>query len=137
MLLAETPITILCTAVLNGNLAFLPHLLTRIKIERARIAAVPTFLVDLGRACQPDAWICEATGGLGMLVAMDGMGYDAFDIGAKDALYTHPQTVQRLRETIATPLAAGPWIATARRGDTLLAFSAKADFKLPEQPILS
>src|SRR5512142_2385980 len=110
MLTEPTPVSLLYTAALEGRLALLPRLLTRIKQERAAIHGIP-LLVDLGRSCTADAWICEATGGRGMLVAMDAMGYDAFHIGPQDMLYTQPAAVDQLRAVIQTPLAAGPWTA--------------------------
>ncbi|HVO69079.1 MAG TPA: hypothetical protein VMT24_03475 [Aggregatilineaceae bacterium] len=127
---AEIPITLLYTAALGGDLALLPRLRTRIRAEQANLSGT-MLLVDLGRACAPEVWICEATKGIGMLVAMDGMGYDAFHIGPKDALYAQPQDVLRLRATIATPLAAGPWVGAASRGGTGVVFSALDDFAAP------
>jgi hypothetical protein len=112
-----TPVTLLYTAALEGRLTLLPTLFTRLRMERQR--AEISLLVDLGRACAPGTWICEATDGRGMLVAMDGMGYDSFHIGPLDALYTQPALVQQLQQVITTPLAAGPWTGTsARRGLT-------------------
>jgi hypothetical protein len=137
MIPGEEPVSVslLYTARLGGDLALLPRLMTRIQQVRFRSAAL-NFLVDLGRACLPETWICTATNGLGMLVAMDGMSYDAFHIGPQDALYARPQEVMKLRETIATPLAAGPWVATASRRGIILAFGATADFHAPQPATL-
>jgi hypothetical protein len=110
-----TPLTLLYTAALAGQLELLPRLFTRIEQERAAIGG-NVLLVDLGESCRAGAWICEATQGRGMLVAMDAMGYDAFHIGPRDALYTQPELVERIRQIILTPLAAGPWMAPISRG---------------------
>ncbi len=115
MLEQTTPLTLLYTAALGGQLELLPRLFTRIEQERATIDG-PIVLVDLGQSCQPGAWICEATGGRGMLVPMDAMGYDAFHIGPRDMLYTQPALVEQIRQIILTPLAAGPWLAPVNRG---------------------
>jgi hypothetical protein len=111
----ESRVTLLYTAALGGRLNMLPRLFTRIRQERGENKAM--LLVDLGRSCRMDEWLCRVTDGRGMLVAMDGMGYDAFHIGAFDPLYAQPAVVESLKGVIVTPLAAGPWIATARRGD--------------------
>src|SRR5713226_1788509 len=105
MLTEPAAVALLYTASLGGRLELLPRLMTRIRQERTR----PTLLVDLGRSCAPGTWICDATGGRGMLVAMDAMGYDAFHIGPGDLLYMQPAMVNQLRQIILTPLAAGPW----------------------------
>jgi hypothetical protein len=111
--------------MLDGRLPILPFLFTRLRQERATEGQ--TLLVDLGRSCQPGAWICDTTGGRGMLVAMDAMGYDAFHIGPLDALYTQPALVQQIRQVIATPLAAGPWFArVVRKGRTFVLYNAAA-----------
>jgi hypothetical protein len=117
------PITLLYTAALEGRLALLPTLFTRIRQERASVAGI-TLLADLGRSCAPGEWLCHATDGRGMLVAMDAMGYDAFHIGAQDMLYTRPAAVQRLREVIQTGIAAGPWCAVVQRSDMRFVFAA-------------
>ena len=123
MLTEPAAVALLYTASLSGRLELLPKLMTRIRQERTG----PTLLVDLGRSCAPDAWICDATGGRGMLVAMDAMGYDAFHIGPGDALYTQPAIVEQLRGVILTPLAAGPWSGVARRSGMVFRFAARVD----------
>jgi len=121
-----TPLRILYTAALHGRLDQLPYLFTVIRQERAE-ATGPTVLVDLGRSCMADTWICDATQGRGMLVAMDAMGYDAFHIGQMDALYAQPALVQQIKQVIATPLAAGPWHATTtRQGVQICWYNASA-----------
>jgi hypothetical protein len=110
-----TSLTLIYTAALAGQLELLPRLFTRIEQERAAVNG-PVILIDLGQACRAETWICEATQGRGMLVAMDAMGYDAFHIGPRDALYTRPELVEQIRQIILTPLAAGPWMAPVNRG---------------------
>jgi hypothetical protein len=107
-------------------LDLLPRLFTRIRQERAAVDGI-TLLVDLGRSCMAGAWICDATDGRGMLVAMDAMGYDAFHIGPADPLYSQPGTVQQLRAVIVTQLAAGPWAATVSRSDKVFVFVSSLD----------
>jgi hypothetical protein len=125
MLEQDTAITLIYTAALEGRIALLPTLFTRIKQERHPDQI--SLLVDLGRSCATDTWICEATEGRGMLVAMDAMGYDAFHIGPQDALYTQPALVQQIRQIIATPLAAGPWLGkVTRKGLTFVFANAAA-----------
>ena len=123
MLTEATNVALLYTASLGGRLALLPKLMTRIRQERTG----PTLLVDLGRACVEGAWICDATDGRGMLVAMDAMGYDAFHIGPGDALYSQPALVEQMRGHIMTPFAAGPWSGVARRSGVVFRFAARFD----------
>ncbi|MBX3081745.1 MAG: hypothetical protein KF716_08920 [Anaerolineae bacterium] len=125
MLEQNTSVTLIYTAALEGRLALLPKLFTRIRQERQPDHL--SLLVDLGRSCAAETWICDATEGRGMLVAMDAMGYDAFHIGPLDALYTQPALVQQIRQIIATPLAAGPWLGKAtRKGLTFVMANAAA-----------
>jgi hypothetical protein len=114
LLADQTPLTILYTASLAGRIDLLPRLYTRIRRERETRSG-PCLLVDLGQSCVPGTWICEATAGRGMLVAMDAMGYDAFHIGPRDALYTQPALVSQVRQIVVTPFAAGPWSASVNR----------------------
>lgn len=72
----EKSLTVLYTAGLRGDLALLPRLYTFIK----RLKAPETgrvLLIDAGDACDPSVWHCAVTGGRSMLIALDGMGYDA------------------------------------------------------------
>ncbi|MEP7289854.1 MAG: hypothetical protein ABI947_29235 [Chloroflexota bacterium] len=128
MLTEPTTLRVLYTASLGGRLAVLPKLMTAIRQERATSAG-PALLVDLGRSCAADTWICKATDGRGMLVAMDAMGYDAFHIGAADPLYTQPGIVSQLRDVIQTPLAAGPWSGVVRRTGMVFGFAARFDVR--------
>ncbi|HLY28369.1 MAG TPA: hypothetical protein VKQ72_18620 [Aggregatilineales bacterium] len=129
MLAEATTLTLLYTAGLGGRLELLPRLMTRIRVEKTTIKG-PVLLVDLGCSCEADSWICEATDGRGMLVAMDAMGYDAFHIGPADALYRKPATVQQLRQVIQTPLAAGPWSARVTRKRLVIRLAARLDVLL-------
>ncbi len=132
MLTEPVAVTLLYTAALEGRLSLLPHLQTRIRQERATISGV-LLLVDLGRSCTPEAWICDSTGGRGMLVAMDAMGYDAFHIGPQDMLYTQPAMVEQLRSVIQTPFAAGPFLAPVHRQDRDLVFAGRLDVLHPAE----
>jgi hypothetical protein len=97
-------LTILYTGELRGDLALLPRLYTHLKRLKERFAP-PILLLDIGEACagntDPDTvprqnentrepgdgrapigteahdWHCSVTGGRSMLVALDGMGYEA------------------------------------------------------------
>jgi hypothetical protein len=65
----------LYTQNLRGDLHFLPRLsrvLMRLRTEDRR-----TITVDLGGACAPDVWHCDATSGRSMLIALDGLNYAA------------------------------------------------------------
>jgi hypothetical protein len=123
-------VSLLYTAALEGRLAFLPQLFTRIRQEQASAAGI-TLLADLGRSCAPDAWICDATGGRAMLVAMDAMGYDVFHIGPQDMLYTQPVVVEQLRGVIQTQLAAGPWIGIVSRAGQVFVFASRLNVRRP------
>lgn len=114
MIEAVTHVSLFYTAALKGNLALLPRLFTFLSRERAAAQGI-SFLVDMGCACVPEAWICRATDGRAMLVAMDSMGYDAFHIGARDPLYQMPHIVEQLRRLVVTGFAAGPWSTQVNR----------------------
>src|SRR5260221_3646119 len=129
MLTEPTTVMLLYTAALGGRVDLLPRLMTRIRQERLAHTG-PALLVDLGCSCDGTSWICEATDGRGMLVAMDAMGYDAFHIGAADALYSQPAVVQQLRSVINTPLAAGPWFGKATRKGLVFQFAARLEVML-------
>lgn len=127
MLTEPATVALLYTASLGGRLSLLPKLMTRIRQERTG----PTLLVDLGHSCAEGAWICDATDGRGMLVAMDAMGYDAFHIGPGDSLYSRPALVEQMRGVIMTPLAAGPWSGVAHRSGMVFRFAARFDVVPP------
>ncbi len=73
----EASLTILYTAQLRGDLDRLPRLYSFLKRLRAQYPADHVCLVDLGEACAPSVWHCAITGGRSMLIALDGMNYDA------------------------------------------------------------
>lgn len=88
----ETPLTILYTHGLHGDLDALPKLYSFLRQLKAYYtseevvqvcaldpAAAPgrVLLLDLGDSCAPDVWHCAASGGRSTLVVLDGMGYDA------------------------------------------------------------
>lgn len=102
------------TAALNGHIELLPRLFTYLRGQRAAFAG-PSLLVDCGLSCAAGTWICESTDGRAMLVAMDGMGYDAFHIGPADPLYRTPHTVDQVRRIVVTGFAAGPWSTAVNR----------------------
>lgn len=70
-----TPLTLLYTHDLRGEIHALPRLATLIQSARAEAGRVAC--VDLGGACDPSAWHCDVTGGRSMLAALDGCGYVA------------------------------------------------------------
>lgn len=72
-------LTLLYTHHLRGDLAILPRLYTRLRQLRTRAVenGGRVLVFDLGESCAPEVWHCGVTGGRSMLVALDGMGYDA------------------------------------------------------------
>jgi hypothetical protein len=62
------------TANLAGDLDALPRLYTLLAILRSGLDA-PATLIDLGGACHPAQWICQATENRAPYVVMDAMGY--------------------------------------------------------------
>ncbi len=87
----ETPLTILYTHGLRGDLDVLPRLYNFLRQLKAHYreevvqvcaddpaaAAGRVLLLDLGESCAPEVWHCEISGGRSTLVLLDGMGYDA------------------------------------------------------------
>lgn len=110
----DTPVTLLYTHNLRGDLDLLPRLYTFIRHLKAlrvdddddvMLCAVQpqarrTLLLDLGGSCAPDAWHCAATEGRSMLIALDAMGYDAANITGQLA----PEVRDKLRETVQMAL---------------------------------
>lgn len=90
----EKLFTLLYTHNIRGDLDLLPRLYTFIKYlkslpvdedETVRVCAFEpvqqrTILLDLGHACVPEAWHCEATEGRSALLVMDAMGYDVVNV---------------------------------------------------------
>ncbi|MCS6870028.1 MAG: hypothetical protein NZ571_01075 [Anaerolineae bacterium] len=122
MITVETRVSLFYTVALNGDLACLPRLFTFLSRARAAVQGIP-LLVDMGCACAPSAWICQATNGRGMLVAMDSMGYDAFHVGARDPLYRAPQIIEGLQRLVVTRFAAGPWSARVSKRGVQIGFA--------------
>ena len=88
----ETPLTVLYTHRLRGDLDALPRLYSFLRQLRAyytseevvQVCALDparppgrVLLLDLGECCDPAVWHCQVTAGRSMLVVLDGMGYDA------------------------------------------------------------
>jgi len=96
-----TEFTVFYTVSLRAELRVLPYLQTLIAQERARSKG-PTLLVDLGESCRADWPICRATEGRAALVAMDGMGYDAFYLSQEEPLARDNMTLGKLRDTVLT-----------------------------------
>lgn len=90
MLTQNTQLRLIFTVALGGKIDLLPRLFAYVKQVRAAVN-YPSLLVDLGAACLPNTWLCDATDGRGMLVAMDALGYDAFHL-ARAIRFTHGQT---------------------------------------------
>jgi hypothetical protein len=74
----ETPLSILYTANLRGQIHLLPRLYTWMR--RQQPAGRRAWWFDLGAACAPAAWHCAATGGRSMLIVLDAMGYHAANV---------------------------------------------------------
>lgn len=87
----ETPLTILYTYGLHGDLDLLPKLYSFLRqleahyreevvqvcsLDPAR-APGSVLRLDLGASCSPDVWHCAVSGGRSTLVVLDGMGYAA------------------------------------------------------------
>lgn len=129
----ETPLTILYTHGLRGDLDVLPRLYNFLRQLKAHYGeevvqvcaddpAQPpgrVLLLDLGDSCAPDVWHCQVSGGRSTLVVLDGMGYDA--ARANDAPGTQAKMGDGVRVTLvdeATPLEIDDVLLTAdtRRG---------------------
>lgn len=88
----ETPLTVLYTHGLRGDLDTLPRLYSFLRQLKAHYSSEEVvqvcsldpaqppgrmLLLDLGDSCAPDVWHCQVSGGRSTLVLLDGMGYDA------------------------------------------------------------
>jgi len=88
----ETPLTILYTHNLRGDLEVLPRIYSFLRQLKAYYASEEVvqvcaldpaqppgsrLLLDLGENCASDVWHCQASGGRSTLVVLDGMGFDA------------------------------------------------------------
>ena len=92
----DTPLSILYTGNLRGNLDLLPRLFTFLRTLRAQAQrfeddtnvdvcalqppARRLLLVDVGDSCSADVWHCAVTGGRSILMVLDAMGYDAVQV---------------------------------------------------------
>lgn len=77
----ETPLTVLYTHRLRGDLSLLPRIYTFMRRLRAEHAADGmTLRLDLGDSCAPKVFPCALTGGRSTLIALDAMGYDAANV---------------------------------------------------------
>lgn len=72
---------ILYTYDLQGDLALLPKLYSWIKRLKNESSGEKTLLFDLGHSCVPEVWPCGLTGGRSTLIVLDGMGYQAANVG--------------------------------------------------------
>ena len=97
--MSELRVTIFYTVSLRGELRLLPYLFSHIKQQRATVNGI-SLLVDLGESCRIDWPICRLTEGRALLVAMDGMGYDAFYLSSDESLLTDTVMQSRLRDTV-------------------------------------
>ena len=133
----ETPLTVLYSHNLRGDLDALPRLYSFLRQLKAHYAsedvvqvcaldpAQPpgrTLLLDLGDNCAPDVWHCQVSGGRSTLVVLDGMGYDAARVenaadkiekmggGVRMALVddTHPFALENVRITAGIRLESPP-----------------------------
>ena len=106
----ETPLTILYTHNLRGDLDVLPRIYSFLRQLKAYYASEEvvqicaldpaeapgqTLLLDLGENCAPEVWHCQASGGRSTLVVLDGMGYDAARVD--DALSTRAKMGDSVR----------------------------------------
>lgn len=75
----EAPLTLFYTGNLRGDLTLLPRLHTFLRALRAELvpAGERALLFDVGAACAPGVWHCDATGGRSALLALDALGCDA------------------------------------------------------------
>jgi len=75
----ETPLVILYTYGIGGDLDLLPRLYTFLRTLRAEHTS-RVLLLDAGDSCDPDVWHCDVTGGRSTLIVLDAMGYDAANV---------------------------------------------------------
>lgn len=121
---------LLVTANLAGDLRFLPRCYSAIKTLK------PTVLVDTGRACAEDQWVCAATENRAPYVVMDAMGYH---LAFADDLSSESHA--KLQATIQTQVVPADRIATLSDGlrvqvtdDETPTFSESGILHLPRPP---
>jgi hypothetical protein len=98
-------LTVFYTHGLRGDLERLPRLYSAMHALRRDHA--PSLLVDLGDSCAPDVWHCRVTEGRSVLVALDGMGYDAANI--EDMAWENVREAMPGATTMALVDAGTPW----------------------------
>ena len=105
----ETPLTILYTHRLRGDLEALPRLYSFLRQLQAHYSedvprvcaddpappAGSVLRLDLGESCDPQIWHCSASSGRSTLVLLDGMGFDAARVD--NALPTHAKMGDSVR----------------------------------------
>lgn len=112
----DTPISILYTTNLRGDLDRLPRLYTFLRQLRAQVqrfedeadvdvcALQPpvrrVLLVDAGNSCSVDVWHCAVTGGRSTVIVLDAMGYDAVQVSGALA----PGAREKLAEAVQLTL---------------------------------
>lgn len=131
-----TPLLVLYTANIRGDLDLLPRLYTFIRHVKAQpfedesevmlcpVQPIPvkTVLLDLGNSCVPGAWHCAATGGRSTLMVLDAMGYQAVNIAgvltdeARERLKTNVMTAALIDNT--TVWHNGDVLVTTGKGDS-------------------
>lgn len=89
---------LLITANIGGDLAYMPRLFTVMKHLKQSLAT-KVFLIDAGRACSEESWVCVATENRAPFIVMDGMAYN---IAFADGLT--PQRRDFLQEQMFTRL---------------------------------
>jgi hypothetical protein len=101
--MAESLVTLLCTANLAGQLDRLPRFFAM--IQQIRSAATgPVFLLDLGGSCAPSAWECAATQGRATLFVLDAMGYDGACLTHDDCRSLSLSAVDKLLDRVNMPV---------------------------------
>jgi hypothetical protein len=80
----ETPLILLYTHNLRGDLRRLPRLYTFLQaLRREAPPDARHLLVDLGASCDPQVWPCDVTQGRAALFILDAMGYHAANIAGE------------------------------------------------------
>jgi hypothetical protein len=105
-------LTILYTAALRGDLELLPRLFTYLRELRLQALSLPqshVYLLDLGESCHPDVWHCAITEGRSMLIALDGMGYQAANVEGQLDEPARDRMRDNLMELVLVD-AAHPWV---------------------------
>ena len=130
----ETPLTILYTYGLRGDLDVLPRLYSFLRQLKANYAAPVVqvcadepatppgrvLLLDLGESCDPQVWHCAVSDGRSTLVVLDGMGYDAVRVADSRGTQAKMGSSVRLALIDAeTPLEIEDVLITVDRRDEL------------------